>query len=183
VRLPGKGTKGIHLESNLSDRIRHMLAVFLLGMTMWLGLTGSVAREELVAGILVALVATILVSDRSPVFAGLRFSPAAPLHLVRYLFVFTIALWRANLDMARRVLSPVLPIRPAVVEVQTDLASDLGRLMLANSITLTPGTLTVDINGDLLLVHWIDCPSDVDLSDTTRAIAADFERHLKGFLY
>ena len=48
----------------------------------------------------------------------------------------------ANLDLARRVLTPSLPIRPAMVLVSTSLRSDLGRLVLANSITLTPGTLT-----------------------------------------
>lgn len=173
----------MQLESNLSEKLRHTIAVFLLGLVVWVGLTGSVAREELVAGTLVAAVTAILAAERRPVFAGLRFSVTAPLYLVRYLFVFGVALWRANLDMARRVLSPSLPIRPAVVEVQTDLRSDLGRLMLANSITLTPGTLTVDIHEGVLLVHWVDCPPDADLQTTTRAIAADFEKHLQGFLY
>ena len=54
--------------------------------------------------------------------------------------------------------------------------------MLANSITLTPGTLTVDVEGDALLVHWIDCPPGTDIATATQTIASGFERHLRGFL-
>jgi len=84
--------------------------------------------------------------------------------------------------MARRILTPSLPLNPEVVEVKTELQSDLGRLLLANSITLTPGTLTVDVKDDRLLVHWVDCRPGTDLEQATQAIAAGFERHIKGFL-
>jgi multicomponent Na+:H+ antiporter subunit E len=93
-----------------------------------------------------------------------------------------IALLRANIDMARRVLSPRLPINPALVEVQTQLKSPLGQLILANSITLTPGTLTVDVVGDHLQVHWVDSTYGVDLKHATHAIAESFERHLREFI-
>ena len=93
-----------------------------------------------------------------------------------------IALVRANLDMARRVLTPALPLRPAMVQIRTSLRSDLGRLVLANSITLTPGTLSVDVDGDALVVHWVDCPPDTDMAAATQQIAGAFERHLRGFL-
>jgi multicomponent Na+:H+ antiporter subunit E len=116
------------------------------------------------------------------ILAGVRLTPAAPYHLVRYLGYFVAALVRANLDMARRVLSPSLPIRPAVVEVRTGLQSSLGKLLLANSITLTPGTLSVDVRDDRILVHWVDCAPGTDLEAATRAIAASFEHHIRGFL-
>jgi multicomponent Na+:H+ antiporter subunit E len=69
-----------------------------------------------------------------------------------------------------------------VVAVHTDLQSDLGRLILANSITLTPGTLSVDILGDIILIHWIDCPPGIDMEQATQAIVGSFERHISGFL-
>lgn len=166
-----------------SGRPRHQILVFILSYVLWLLLTGSFASEELVAGLLVSLAATLLVADRPPILAGIRLTPAAPWHLLRYLGTFAVALLHSNLDMARRVLSPSLPLRPAVVTVQTSLRSPLGRLVLANSITLTPGTLTVDVEEDRLLIHWIDCPPGTDLAGATNAIAASFERHLKGFLH
>jgi multicomponent Na+:H+ antiporter subunit E len=84
--------------------------------------------------------------------------------------------------MARRVISPSLPIFPAVVEVHTNLHSPLGKLLLANSITLTPGTLTVDVEGDTLRVHWIDARGMEDLVQATRAIAERFEIALSEIL-
>ena len=86
------------------------------------------------------------------------------------------------MDVARRVLSPSLPLRPALVEVRTELHSSLGRLILANSITLTPGTLSVDVREEYLLIHWIDAPPEIDIEGATRKITSRFERHLKGFL-
>jgi multicomponent Na+:H+ antiporter subunit E len=89
---------------------------------------------------------------------------------------------RANLDMARRVISPGLLINPCMVEVRTQLRSDLGRMLLANSITLTPGTLSVRVQDDHLLVHWIDSPRGIDIDAATRQIAEGFESHIRGFL-
>ena len=67
-------------------------------------------------------------------------------------------------------------------QLETRLQSPLGKLLLANSITLTPGTLSVDVQDARILVHWVDCPPGADLSRATRTIAESFERHISGFL-
>ena len=59
----------------------------------------------------------------------------------------------ANLDVARRVLDPRLPISPTVIRLRASQRSELGRVIYANSITLTPGTVTIDVEGDELVVH------------------------------
>ena len=61
-------------------------------------------------------------------------------------------------------MSPSLPINPGIVEVKTRLTSKIGRLFPANSITLIPGTLTVDIKGDSLFIHWVDVLIIISLS-------------------
>ena len=155
------------------------IAVLLL---LWLLLAGTLRQDELVAGLVVAVLVTLLAGPRLAVLSGVRLTPLAPWYLLSYLAVFFLALIRANLDMARRVLTPSLPIRPAVVEVETRLKSPLGLMLLANSITLTPGTLSIDIQGDRILVHWIDRPPGTDLQAATRAISETFERHIRGFL-
>jgi len=160
----------------------HYAFTFLVSVLLWLLLVGNLHPQELIVGVVVALLVTVLAAPHLGIFTGLRFTIAAPAALLRYLGRFAVALIRSNVDVARRVLSPSLPIRPAVVEVKTGLQSALGRLMLANSITLTPGTLVVDVNDDRLFVHWIDCPPGTDLAAATRVIASDFERDLKGFL-
>jgi multicomponent Na+:H+ antiporter subunit E len=130
----------------------------------------------------VAIVTLVLARGRSGIFSGIRWSFALPGHIATYLWVFGIALYRSNIDVARRVLSPSLPLRPGVVQIRTGLTSAMGRLLLANSITLTPGTLTVDVEDDRMTIHWIDCPPGIDLEAATAAIAADFERYLSRFV-
>ena len=93
-----------------------------------------------------------------------------------------MALIKANFDLAKRVVSKDMKLHPDVVEIKTTMRSDLGKLFLANSITLTPGTLTVDVVGDSLLVHWIDVPKNSDINTSTQLIVAKFEKYLKGFL-
>lgn len=161
---------------------RHYAIAFAATLLLWVLLTGTVRADELGVGVVVALGVTLVSGPRLAILGGVRLEAGAPLALLRYLGHFGVALVRANLDVARRVLSPALPLRPAIVEVATTLTSPLGRLVLANSITLTPGTLTVDVRGDRLLVHWIDCPPGTDLAAATATIAADFERDIRGFL-
>jgi multicomponent Na+:H+ antiporter subunit E len=160
----------------------HALLLFALVFLLWLLLTASLDFQEMGAGLLVALVVTLSSLGRLSIMDGLKLSPMALIHMARYLGYFFFSLIRANLDMARRVLSPALPINPAMVEVRTALKSDLGRMLLANSITLTPGTLTVDVIDDSLQIHWIDCPAGSDMEQITQSIAAGFEQRIGGFL-
>jgi multicomponent Na+:H+ antiporter subunit E len=164
------------------QQLQHFAFTFAFSLIFWLLLVGSMDRQELVAGLLVAAAASVLAAGRQPLLAGIRLTPKAPLAFVLYLAWLARALVLSNLDMARRVLSPSLPIRPALVHINTSLRSELGRLALANSITLTPGTLTVDIEEDTLTVHWVDRPPGTDIQTATENIAGGFERYLSGFL-
>jgi multicomponent Na+:H+ antiporter subunit E len=76
--------------------------------------------------------------------------------------VFLRELLTANLDVARRVLSPSMPIEPAVVEYKLEVTNPLAVTVLANSITLTPGTLTLDHEPErgVLRVHAINGASN-----------------------
>lgn len=171
-----------HTSADPRPSLGHYVFSVLVLASLWLLLAGSLEPAELVGAFAVGILVTAIAGPRISVLAGVRLAPSAPLHLVRYLVTFLIALVRSNLDMARRVLSPSLPLRPALVEVETTLQSPLGRMLLANSITLTPGTLAVDIRGTRILVHWVDCPPGTDLDQATRAISQSFERHIRGFL-
>ena len=159
------------------------LAVFVIGFILWVLLVGNADVSELIAGLIVSLIAAALAMEKANLMTGFRFTAKTPVHLVLYLAAFLEALIRANLDMARRVLSPRIPLNPDVIRVKTSLQSDLGKLVLANSITLTPGTLSVDIIDDEIVVHWIDCPEGIDRETATRKIAFVFEKHLKGFFH
>jgi multicomponent Na+:H+ antiporter subunit E len=161
---------------------QHYALVAGVCMLLWLLLTGSFNSQEIIAGVVVSVAVTALFTARLTIFTGFRFSWLAPLYILAYLAHFLVALVRANFDLARRVLTPSLPIRPQLVEVSTALKSPLGKMLLANTITLTPGTLTVDVVSDRLLIHWVYCPPGMTTEQATAAIAARFEQYLSRFL-
>lgn len=75
------------------------------------------------------------------------------LRALRYAPWLLWEIFKANLDVARRIVSPGLPIRPNVLRVRGRQRSELGRTIYANSITLTPGTVTIELDGDEFVVH------------------------------
>ncbi len=80
-----------------------------------------------------------------------------PLHLSRRLFSYLPwLLWqiiKANLAVMACILNPRLPISPTIVRLRPGQRTDLGRVIFANSITLTPGTVTLEVNREHLDVH------------------------------
>jgi len=103
--------------------------------------------------------------------------------IILFLYYIAVFIWecvKANLDGAYRVLHPDLPIRPGIVKVKTTLKSATGLTLLANSLTLKPGTMTVDIDQEngFLYVHWMDVKTE-DLDQATELIVGKFERILK----
>jgi multicomponent Na+:H+ antiporter subunit E len=95
-----------------------------------------------------------------------------------YLFIFIWECLKANIDVAYRVLHPAMPIRPGIVKVKTTLKSDMAKMLLANSITMTPGTISVDIIDDYLYIHWIYIRSE-DPEVYTGIITGAFEKYIK----
>ncbi len=107
-----------------------------------------------------------------------HFTPKRIAYGIAYIPYLFAQIVKANLDVASRVVRRRIPIRPGIVAVTTRLRSPLGRAILANSITLTPGTLSVEIEGDRLFIHWIDV-TEVDGKDATERIVSGFERYLE----
>ncbi|MBU0711370.1 Na+/H+ antiporter subunit E [bacterium] len=152
-----------------------LLLLFLL--LFWVLLT-SIDSQELIAGGVIVILLTLVFSRKAAVFGDFQITFKSLIYSIAYIFVFLAALVRSNLDVAFRVLSPKLPINPGIVKVKTSLNSKTGRLVLANSITLTPGTLTVETKGDHFYIHWIDVSTqDVDLA--SQEIVSKFEKYLE----
>ncbi|MGD9675341.1 MAG: Na+/H+ antiporter subunit E [Candidatus Bipolaricaulia bacterium] len=136
--------------------------ILYLLLTFSSGTVGVWSLEELLSGAVLAVIAGLIGGRLAKPREKGKKSPYRLLNPLRFLlFViyllgpFLFALARANLDVAYRVLTG--RIRPGIVRISPGLATDFGRTLLANSITLTPGTLTVDVDdesGDFY-VHWI----------------------------
>jgi len=100
---------------------------------------------SVVAVVAVARRMRLIDSEGTPLYL-----PAGAARFLPWLF-WEIA--KSNLDVARRILDPRLPIHPMLIRVKAGQSTDLGRAIYANSITLTPGTVAVDLVGDEILVH------------------------------
>lgn len=153
-----------------------MLAATLL--IFWLLLNGSLALDVWVTGAIAVLLIAVLFRDSLAIFSEFKATPAACVAAGEYLFFFTGELIKSNLNVAQVVLSPQLPLNPGIVKVRTRLKSRMGRLLLANSITLTPGTLTVEVDDEWFYIHWINADS-LDIDAATDAIVAGFEHYLE----
>ena len=158
-------------------KIKLGLISFIVSFLFWIGLNGTLETGSLIVGALISLIIALFFSKSSH-FDELRFSPKAFIAFFLWLIIFTVELIKSNIDVMLRVLSPTIRINPAIVEVKTKLTSKLGRLALANSITLTPGTLTIDIIDDRLFIHWIDATS-TDVEGATKKIVEKFEKPLE----
>ena len=141
-------------------------ATFLLCYVFWILLTWNFSAQELIAGAVVCL-AVALFSGRifihEDAFWLLR--PRRLGALIAYVFVFLGELIKANVDMAKRCFGGCRDIDPGIVRVPVGLKGDYSRAMLANSITLTPGTITLDIAEDAngqnwFYIHWIDMTTE-----------------------
>jgi multicomponent Na+:H+ antiporter subunit E len=151
---------------------------FVILFAVWLGFTTSLNPQELIVGAVLSLLITLFAFKTFTDYGLSFFHPKKLFNIIKFIFVFLIALIKSNFDVARRVINPKLPINPGIVTYKTQLKSDTAKVFLANAITLTPGTLTVDIIGDELFIHWIDVISR-EPEVIFNEIGADFERILK----
>ncbi len=157
---------------------RNVAILFATLMLFWLMLEGSLAVDVLIVGAVVSLAIVLLYPEGLSFFTEFRGTPQAIIAGFRYYGYFFKALFISNLKLAAIVISPSLPINPGIVKVRTKLTSRMGRLMLANSITLTPGTLTVEIEDEWLYVHWVTVEAD-NIEAATQEIVAGFEHYLE----
>ncbi|HUU09520.1 MAG TPA: Na+/H+ antiporter subunit E [Phycisphaerae bacterium] len=147
---------------------------------LWLLLTWKWPPEtaDVFVGLVLAFLVATLLAHIYPDNPHKALDPRRWFWMGLYVPYFLYYCVRANLDVAYRVLHPDMPIRPGIVKVRTELASEMAKTFLANSITLTPGTLTVDINGQDLYIHWIYVEGE-DPEVHTAVIVKRFERLLR----
>lgn len=158
--------------------MKKRIAQFILFFAMWVLLTFSIELQELMVGLVVAFVATLLTRDLFPDEMLKFFNPRRLLWAILYIPYLIYYIILANFDVAYRVLNPDLPITPGIIKVKTTLESEMAKTILANSITLTPGTLTVEIDGDNYYIHWINITTE-DPEKQRQIIIDKFERMLR----
>jgi multicomponent Na+:H+ antiporter subunit E len=154
------------------------LTLFILSMIFWLMLTFEFTPSNLIVGAVASLICSLFFGTFFVKNVSKLLQPRRYFWFIVYLGVFIWECIKANLDVAYRVLHPAMPIRPGIVKVKTTLKSDMAKMLLANSITMTPGTISVDIIGEYLYIHWIYVRSE-DPEVYTGIITGAFEKYIK----
>jgi len=138
------------------------VALVLFGL--WLLFSGLFAPLLLALGALSCLFVTLVAKrmgllEPDPGGIWLR-----PLRCLAYLPWFAWQVAKSNADVALRILVPSKGISPRVIRVPSTQRSDVGRTLYANSITLTPGTISIDVQGDEITVHALSREGAEDLA-------------------
>ncbi len=165
------------------------IIIFVLSLVIWCLLawpanfqaeTIEIYWGSLIAGVFASFIVALLfdrvfVDEHTRVVNPLRY-----FWFIVYIPVFAFYCVLANIDVVYRAIHPRMPIKPGIVKIRTTLDSNSGITALANSITLTPGTLTVDVDVEkkILYVHWIYVET-TDVDEATEKIAGRFEGLLR----
>jgi multicomponent Na+:H+ antiporter subunit E len=157
-----------------------MLHASVLGASLaafWLLLSGYFTEPLLLSLGAVSVIATVYLALRTDKFDGERVSLRIDLPIIRYWVWLLVEIVKANIDVAKLILSPTMALSPRMVRVKATQATDVGVVIYANSITLTPGTVTIDIDDDEFVVHAItqemaDGLTGGDMGDRVTALGA-----------
>lgn len=151
-----------------------LLTLVLFGF--WVLLSGQLDALHLGLGFVCSLLVGLFCRDL------LKVGPGGPMGAIRVLIrsipflawlIYQIVI--ANIDVARRAISPRMPISPGIIKFTSRLESDIALATLANSITLTPGTMTLDIIGKDLYIHCLTVEDEQQLLEIERS----FEKHVE----
>jgi len=142
-------------------RLSRLTFQYFVLLAFWLFFSGKFEALYLILGAFSAACVTFLTIDllHTPQDhargqrASLRFLLISGWRFLCYTFWLLFSIIKANLQVAYLVLHPKMPIEPGLLRFKTRLRSDVGHIVLANSITLTPGTITVDLREGTYLVH------------------------------
>jgi len=145
--------------------MRRTVNLLLILAVLWALLSGE--TEPLLVGLgLASCVLVVAISRRMDVID--REGQSLHLHPLRFL---RYALWllkeiiKSNLTVTRRILHPRLPIRPSVFGIETHGLDEIGQVIYANSITLTPGTVSIDVVDGVIEIHALDSGSATKLRE------------------
>ncbi len=151
----------------------HAISLCLVLYATWLLLSGHYELLILALGLL-SCIGVVAIALRMDVVDH----EGHPIHLTWRLLLYwpwlLVEIIKSNVDVARVIIDPKLRISPCMIRVPTSQKTDVGRVIYANSITLTPGTVSVDVSDGTILVHAIteELAAGVESGEMDRRVAA-----------
>lgn len=144
--------------------------MFFLLFLLWIIFNGKVTLEIVLFGVAICAWLYWFMCKYLGYHANKEISILKNMHLyIKFFFILALEIIKANIAVIRIILSPKKDFEPTIVKFKTDIKSDLGKVFLANSITLTPGTYTIQLEDDEYLIHALDKPFGKDLNDSVFA--------------
>ncbi|MBE0700193.1 MAG: Na+/H+ antiporter subunit E [Acholeplasmataceae bacterium] len=137
---------------------RGAVTLFIFLLLFWLILSSYIDVTTVIVGFFVSCMIVFYNYDLAfNRLEATRFTLRSIKHLFILAFVLIVNIIKSNFQVVKIVLSPSLPIRPGFQRIRQPLKKDLNRALYGNSITLTPGTLTVEMDDEGILVHGLIC--------------------------
>lgn len=152
-----------------------LLLIFITLFALWLAMSGIYDSPLILAlGVVSCVLCVWIIHRLGLVFPTAPLGALRPLAALRYIFWLTVEIGKADWAVAKVILSPELPRRQRLIKVDCRQSTDIGRALFANSITITPGTVTVETEDDCFIVHALtDEAADLNaLNDVGARVAA-----------
>ena len=137
------------------DYTMRFVLTALIMFVFWIFLSGEFSFILLLSGVISSLLVSYMSNDLLIGNGDMKLGFIRTIRFIRFLPWLLWQIVLANIDLAIRTLHPKMPINPMLINFKNNLKTDLGMVILANSITLTPGTVTIDVNENEFLVHVI----------------------------
>lgn len=149
-----------------------MLGKFSLLFLVWIGLTNSLDIQELIVGAIVSFGIVYYFTENEELDIA-----KTAMKYIKFTPMFFKSLIKSNIEVAKIVLNPKLPINPGIVKLKTSLTNEYDKLLLANAITLTPGTISIELKDDSIYIHVLDLKT-TDHERLQKEIIETFEKVL-----
>ncbi|WFA08468.1 Na+/H+ antiporter subunit E [Tissierella sp. Yu-01] len=128
--------------------------LYILLFLFWIMLNGSITIEIVLFGLVICLFVYIFTYKNTRLTSNMEKNILRKLcGILKYLIILIVEVYKSNITIIKLVLSPTPEIKPTLKFIKVDLNSRIARVALANSITLTPGTITVSMNENDYLIH------------------------------
>jgi multicomponent Na+:H+ antiporter subunit E len=144
------------------NTIKNQILLFVLLLAFWLIIVPSFDLVQIVVGSIVAFAITIYSFDATSSTKPFNFKLLYIFKFIRFMAVLLVEIVKSNIEVARIILAPKLKIKPKFIRLDNPLKSDLNRVIYGNAITLTPGTITVELEKDYIIIHALNSGGATD---------------------
>ncbi len=134
--------------------MRFLLTAIIM-FIFWISLSGEFSVILILSGVISSLLVSYWSHDLLLGNANIKLEIVRIIRFLKYLPWLFVQIVISNIDLAYRTLHPKMPINPRVISFKNEYKTELGMVTLANSITLTPGTVTINVDKDEFIVHAI----------------------------